>query len=96
MFNDITDGDAALSTAKSLNDRWVLWSYLASFSTVTSPERQNKKKVVKEAAHNILSLKEILLPPNQMALSFLRMVGIIGRCEREGFPFFSHSTLIPF
>ena len=59
---------------------------------VTSPEWQNEKKIVKEAAHNILSLKEILLPPSQMPLSFLSMVGVIGRSEEEGFPFFPHST----
>ena len=63
---------------------------------VTSSEWQNEEKVVKEAAHNILSLKEILLPPSQMALTFLSMVGVIGRHERGGFPLFPHSTLIPF
>ena len=69
-------------------------NYVALFSTVTSPERQNEMTVVKEVSHNILPLKEILLPPSQMALSFRSIVGLTGRQDREGFPFFPHSILI--
>ena len=45
MFREIIEGLFALSTAKSLNDKCVVGSYLDSFSTVTSPDRQNEKNV---------------------------------------------------
>ena len=71
-------------------------NYVALLSTVTSPERQNEKTVVKEVSHNILPLKEILLPPSQMDLSFRSIVGVTGRQDWEGFSFFPHFILILF
>ena len=44
--------------ATSLKERWVLGSYCPSVSTVTSPEWQKEKNVVRQAAHSIVNLSE--------------------------------------
>ena len=52
-----------------------------------------KRRSLKEAAHNILPLKEVL-PLSQMGSSFRSIVGVIGRQGREGFLFFTHFLLV--
>jgi len=59
---------------------------------VTSPERQKEKKVVKQAAHSMADLNEESLSIHT-GPSFLKIPGVIGRREREGFPCFPRSAL---
>ena len=85
----------ALSTARSSWERWELGSYDFSFSTVISPERQNVKNVVVDAAHNIRSSAECSLL-SHTPLSLRRIIGVIGRRKRDGFPCVPASILTPF
>ena len=58
LLMEIIEGFAALSTAKSLYERLTVRSQLDSFCAVTSPNLQNEKRVVAEASHSTVLLKE--------------------------------------
>ena len=65
-----------MSTARSEYDKWTSGSYAVSLGTVVLPDRQEEKKVVVAAAHNMVLLNEV--PWNQTALSFRRIEAVIG------------------
>ena len=94
MFKEMTLGDSLLSTAMSLNDKCMLGSYLVSFSTVISPDLQNEKKVVREAAHNMMESKD-WSRPNQLCCIFRKIIGVIGNLAFGGFPSFPRSAFTP-
>ena len=66
---DITAGAVGLSTAMSLYDRCIVGSYLSSFSTVVSPDRQKEKNVTTHAVQSMMSLNEGL-SASHTALSY--------------------------
>lgn len=59
---------------------------------MTSLNQQKKKNVTKEAAQNIIELKDWSLS-NQLCRTFLRIIGVIGNQALEAFSrFYLHTS----